>query len=235
MRLELLRGYCASVSFMDQQIGKVLDALDEEGLRDSTVVLFFSDHGFALGERGAWGKRSLFENDARVPLIIADPRFPRGHGAHTPAFAELVDLFPTLTELAGVAPATALVPPLSGVSLAPVVRTGGRITGHRHSGAAADAARGHGGGGGGGGGGADVHADAAVLASFPRQRSITQFSRCPITASEYLTDISGVGPSMTDADKRKDYRCRAHHGAIAWECTWKGWLWDQVRLISFTS
>ena len=153
MRLELLRGYCASVSFMDQQIGKVLDALDEEGLRDSTVVLFFSDHGFALGERGAWGKRSLFENDARVPLIIADPRFPRGHGAHTPAFAELVDLFPTLTELAGVAPATALVPPLSGVSLAPVVRTGGRITGHGHSGAAADAARGHGGGGGGGGGG----------------------------------------------------------------------------------
>ena len=77
--------------------------------------------GDALGERGAWGKRSLFENDARVPFIVADPRYPAGHGSHTPAFAELVDLFPTLTDLAGVQPPTALVPPLSGLSLAAVV------------------------------------------------------------------------------------------------------------------
>ena len=56
----------------------MLDALDAEELSASTVVVFFSDHGFALGERGAWGKRSLFENDARVPFIVADPRYTAG-------------------------------------------------------------------------------------------------------------------------------------------------------------
>jgi arylsulfatase A-like enzyme len=54
---------------------KVLDTLKTSGLDESTTVVFFSDHGFSLGERGQWGKRSLFESDTRVPLIFADPRF----------------------------------------------------------------------------------------------------------------------------------------------------------------
>lgn len=95
-------GYYASISFMDAQIGKILDALEESGQADDTIVCFTSDHGFHIGEQSLWGKTSNFELDARVPLIIADPRHPSGHGKTTKSLAELVDLYPTLANLAGI-------------------------------------------------------------------------------------------------------------------------------------
>jgi iduronate 2-sulfatase len=112
-------GYYAAISFMDAQIGEVLDALDQAGHTDDTIVVFTSDHGFHVGEHSLWGKTTNFELDARVPLIIADPKQPRGHGKTTFALAELVDLYPTLAALAGID--RELAPRLEGDSLAGVV------------------------------------------------------------------------------------------------------------------
>lgn len=64
-RYELARGYAAAVTFMDSQLGRVLDGLDASGAARDTVIVFFSDHGFSLGDNGMWGKRSLMEPDAR--------------------------------------------------------------------------------------------------------------------------------------------------------------------------
>jgi iduronate 2-sulfatase len=94
----LRHGYYACVSFMDAQVGKVLAALDEAGLRERTIVVLWSDHGFHLGERGLWTKTTNFELDARVPLIVSAPQF-KHRSAATDALVELVDLFPTLVEL----------------------------------------------------------------------------------------------------------------------------------------
>ena len=74
--VELRRGYLSAVTFMDSQLGRVLDALDDLKLANDTVVIFTSDHGYGLGERGHWGKGSLYEIDARVPLIVRDPHQP---------------------------------------------------------------------------------------------------------------------------------------------------------------
>lgn len=95
-------GYYASISFLDAQVGKILDALDAGGHAGRTIVAFTSDHGFHIGEHSLWGKTSNFELDARVPLIVADPAHPSGHGKTTDSLAELVDLYPTLASLAGV-------------------------------------------------------------------------------------------------------------------------------------
>ena len=100
----LRHGYYASISFLDAQVGKILDALDEGGHADDTIIAFISDHGFHVGERGLWGKTSNFELDARVPFIIADPRAPRSHGKKTAALCELVDLYPTLVSRCGFEP-----------------------------------------------------------------------------------------------------------------------------------
>lgn len=96
-------GYYASISFMDAQIGEILDALDNSGQADDTIVVFTSDHGFHIGEQSLWGKTSNFELDARVPLIIASPKHKDGQGKATQSLAELVDLYPTLADLAGIA------------------------------------------------------------------------------------------------------------------------------------
>ncbi len=96
------QGYYASISFMDAQIGEILDALEEGGHVDDTIVCFTSDHGFHIGEHSLWGKATNFELDTRVPLIIADPARPGGHGKTTDSFAELVDLYQTLAALAGI-------------------------------------------------------------------------------------------------------------------------------------
>ncbi len=98
----LRHGYYASISFLDAQVGHLLDALEAADLLQDTIVVFTSDHGFHIGEHALWAKTSNFELDARVPLIIADPAAPQNHGQSTQSLAELLDLLPTLTELAGI-------------------------------------------------------------------------------------------------------------------------------------
>jgi iduronate 2-sulfatase len=91
-------GYLANISYMDAQVGKVLDALKQSGVADDTVVVFLADHGYHVGEHTLWGKTSNFEKDARVPLIVV---LPKATGRTAKGLAELVDLFPTLTGLCG--------------------------------------------------------------------------------------------------------------------------------------
>ncbi len=98
-----LAAYYASVSFMDEQVGRLLDTLDRLDLRKNTVVIFTSDHGYNLGHHTMWQKGSLFENSVRVPLLISAPGFERFAGQSSDALVELVDLYPTIAELAGLA------------------------------------------------------------------------------------------------------------------------------------
>ncbi|MDF1656762.1 MAG: sulfatase [Verrucomicrobiales bacterium] len=111
----LRHGYYASISFLDAQVGQLLEALKNNDLDKDTIVVFTSDHGFHIGESGLWAKTTNFELDARVPLIIADPSKPESHDQNSGTLAELVDLIPTLTELAGIP----TPPGQDGLSLAP--------------------------------------------------------------------------------------------------------------------
>ncbi|MDF4220863.1 sulfatase [Maribacter sp. M208] len=99
----LKRAYLATVSYVDAQIGKMLKALEEEGLKDNTIVMLWSDHGWHLGDMGIWGKATNYEIATRVPLIVSTPNMPNAvRGSKTNALVELVDMYPTLCELAGV-------------------------------------------------------------------------------------------------------------------------------------
>jgi arylsulfatase A-like enzyme len=93
----LVRSYLACVSFVDAQVGRVIDALDAAGAADNTIVVLWSDHGWHLGEKGMTGKLSLWERSTRVPLIFAGPGISKGGKCSRPA--ELLDLYPTLSEL----------------------------------------------------------------------------------------------------------------------------------------
>ena len=114
---QAIQAYYASITFADAQLGRILDALDESGLAKNTVVVFTSDHGYHMGEHGHWQKTTLFENAARVPLVIAGPGVT-AKGATTEAPAEMVDFYPTLGELCGLKPPKSV----SGVSLAPTLK-----------------------------------------------------------------------------------------------------------------
>lgn len=99
----LKRAYLATVSYVDAQVGKMLAALDEAGLRENTIVMLWSDHGWHLGDMGIWGKATNYEIATRVPLIVSTPDMPEAvRGTKTNALVELVDMYPTLCELASV-------------------------------------------------------------------------------------------------------------------------------------
>ena len=106
--------YYAAVTFMDAQVGRILDELDRLGLRESTAVVFTSDHGYHLGDHTFWLKSNVHEQVTRVPLILSIPGVKPGR---TGSIVELVDLFPTLSELAGLKPPAGL----HGTSLVPVL------------------------------------------------------------------------------------------------------------------
>ncbi len=112
---EMHHGHLAAISYLDAQIGRVLDELDALNLRQNTIIVFLSDHGLHLGEHGLTAKTTAFELDAHVPLIIAAPQLKPSQ--KTDALVELLDIYPTLAELCGLAaPAD-----LEGVSLKPVL------------------------------------------------------------------------------------------------------------------
>ncbi len=113
---EMRRGYLANISYMDFQVGRLLDALERLGLDSKTVIVFVSDHGYHLGEHGLWGKTSCFDRDARVPLIIALPG-KNSLGVPAEGLVELIDIFPTLIELGGLPPLEGL----EGMSLVPML------------------------------------------------------------------------------------------------------------------
>ena len=102
-RRETIQAYFASITFMDAQLGRVMDALERLGLADNTIIVFWSDHGYLLSEHGQWKKQSLFEESARVPLIVAAPG-AKGNGTASPRTVELLDIYPTLTDWCGLSP-----------------------------------------------------------------------------------------------------------------------------------
>jgi arylsulfatase A-like enzyme len=115
---QAIGAYYASITFVDGQVGRVVDAVERLGLQDDTIILFTSDHGYHMGEHGHWQKTTLFENAARVPLIVSVPGMKTA-GAVADSPAEMLDFYPTLAELCDLpAPKN-----LSGVSLAPVLES----------------------------------------------------------------------------------------------------------------
>ncbi|MDF1740736.1 MAG: sulfatase [Verrucomicrobiales bacterium] len=99
--LKVRRHYAACVSYADAQVGRILAKLDALGLRESTVIVLWGDHGWHLGEHAIWGKHALFEESLRSPLIVAYPGIQKP-GTPAEGIVETIDIFPTLTELTGI-------------------------------------------------------------------------------------------------------------------------------------
>lgn len=114
---EIKEAYYATISFVDAQVGRIIDHLKATGLDTNTVVVFTSDHGYHLGEHGHWQKQTLFENSTRVPLIISYPGI-RNKGKKSNSPVELIDLYPTLMDLAGITTPKHVV----GKSLVPIIK-----------------------------------------------------------------------------------------------------------------
>jgi iduronate 2-sulfatase len=148
-RRQARQAYYASISFLDAQVGRVLDAVDRLGLADDTIVVFTSDHGYHMGEHGLYQKMSLFEESARVPLLVVAPGKCTA-GSVAPSPVSQIDIFPTLAALCGIEPPSnlqgqSLVPLLAepaatgrGWALTQVVRNRGpdRVPGERKTDAA---------------------------------------------------------------------------------------------------
>ena len=125
---EGIRSYSASISFMDSQLGRVLDELERLDLAGDTVVAFTSDHGLNVGDYGGWGKRMLHDTNSRVPLIFYDPDEEYAEGNKvSDQVVESIDIFPTLVDMAAgseedIDNASKQTPPLEGKSLVPTMR-----------------------------------------------------------------------------------------------------------------
>ncbi len=113
---ELIHGYYAATSYIDAQVGELLDTLEAEGLAENTLIVLWGDHGWHLGDHDIWCKHTNYEQATRSPLIVVDPRLTGGLRNASPV--ELVDVFPTLLDLAGIEHDG----PLHGASLAPILR-----------------------------------------------------------------------------------------------------------------
>jgi iduronate 2-sulfatase len=117
---ELLHGYYASVSYVDAQIGRLLETLKEQGLEDNTIIVLWGDHGWKLGEHNGWCKQTNYEIDTRVPMIFSGYGV-QAKGQQSPALTEFVDIYPTLCAMAGFD-----VPEqLQGTSLVPLLKEPG--------------------------------------------------------------------------------------------------------------
>jgi len=125
---QTISAYMASVRFMDQQVGRVLDALDRLDLRKETIVVFISDHGYNLGQHDCWSKVSLWEGSIRVPMIISYPGNSTRHGSSCETITELIDLYPTLTALCGLSEEQPAI--LQGKSLADYIKENKALDAH---------------------------------------------------------------------------------------------------------
>lgn len=120
LKRDLIHGYYASVSYMDAQLGRVLDEVEALGLDEDTIIVLWGDHGWHLGDHGSWTKHSNYEQANRIPIIIHAPGVTK-RGTSTLQLAETVDLYPTLASLAGLSrPKTPQ--PIDGVDLTPVLK-----------------------------------------------------------------------------------------------------------------
>jgi arylsulfatase A-like enzyme len=131
-QIKIVQAYLASVSFVDSQVGRVLEALERNGLADDTIVVLWSDHGYHLGEKQITGKNTLWDRSTRVPLIFAGPGVKQGQ--RSGRATELLDMYPTLSELCGLE----IPDHLEGLSLVPQLkdanapRSRPAITTHNH-------------------------------------------------------------------------------------------------------
>lgn len=117
MNQRLLHGYHAAVSYTDRNVGKLIQALEESGVAEKTLIVFWGDHGWKLGDHSSWCKHTNFECDTRVPLMIVHPKMESVSGT-TDALVELIDLYPTLVELCGLESPSHL----QGKSLVPLLK-----------------------------------------------------------------------------------------------------------------
>ena len=120
LKRQLIHGYYASTSYVDAQIGKVINEVDRLGLAQQTIIVLWGDHGFHLGDLGIWTKHTNYEQANRIPILIVAPGVTRP-GSSTRQLAESVDIFPTLAELAGL-PAPKGPQPINGISLVPALK-----------------------------------------------------------------------------------------------------------------